>query len=87
MPAWRDRSEAFCRRFGARVPVLLAPMAGVDAPELSASVARAGGLGACGALLMSPGEIGEWARTVPWREQRRVSDQPVGSRPGPSSGA
>ncbi len=64
MPAWQERSEAFCRRFDLGVPVLLAPMAGISAPELSMAVARAGGLGACGALLMSAEEIAEWARTV-----------------------
>ena len=31
-----DRAGAFCSRFGLRVPVLLAPMAGVPAPALSA---------------------------------------------------
>ena len=55
------RSEAFCRRYGLRVPVLLAPMAGASAPSLSAAVANAGGLGACGALLMQPAAILNWA--------------------------
>jgi len=58
------RTEAFCRRFGLRVPILLAPMAGVSAPSLSIAVADAGGLGACGALLMKPGEIHAWAEEV-----------------------
>jgi nitronate monooxygenase len=39
-------------------------MAGASAPELSIAVANAGGLGACGALLMQPREILEWADTV-----------------------
>ena len=64
MPAWRARADAFCLRFGLQIPVLLAPMAGVDAPGLSAAVARAGGLGACGALLMTPAAIGAWAQAV-----------------------
>lgn len=58
------RSEAFCRRFGLRVPILLAPMAGASAPSLSIAVANAGGLGACGALLMQPKEIAAWAAEV-----------------------
>ena len=58
------RSENFCRRFGLRVPLLLAPMAGACPPALSIAVAQAGGLGACGALLMQPKEIGDWAATV-----------------------
>ncbi len=60
----RDRTDAFCSRFGLRVPILLAPMAGASAPALSIAVANAGGLGACGALLMSPAGIVEWANEV-----------------------
>ena len=60
----RDRTDEFCNRFGLRVPILLAPMAGASAPALSIAVANAGGLGACGALLMSPAEIVEWANEV-----------------------
>ena len=59
-----DRTRSFCARFGIRVPILLAPMAGVSAPALSIAVANAGGLGACGALLMRPEEIANWAATV-----------------------
>lgn len=60
----QDRVDSFCRRFGLRVPVLLAPMAGACPPALSVAVAQAGGLGACGALLMQPPEITQWATTV-----------------------
>jgi nitronate monooxygenase len=59
-----DRAAAFCRRFGLQVPILLAPMAGASAPSLSIAVANAGGLGACGALLMQPAEIMAWAAEV-----------------------
>jgi len=59
-----DRTEAFCRRFGLQVPILLAPMAGVSSPSLSIAVANAGGLGSCGALLMQPDEIIAWAAEV-----------------------
>lgn len=58
------RAEAFCARFGLRIPILLAPMAGTCPPGLSIAVAQAGGLGACGALLMGPDAILDWARTV-----------------------
>lgn len=58
------RVERFCARFRLRVPVLLAPMAGASAPSLSIAVANAGGLGACGALLMQPPEIAAWAAAV-----------------------
>ena len=60
----RDRADAFCARFGLQVPIVLAPMAGVPAPALSIAVANAGGMGACGALLMTPAEILSWVTTV-----------------------
>jgi nitronate monooxygenase len=60
----RNRTTAFSDRFGLRVPILLAPMAGASAPALSIAVANAGGLGACGALLMAPPEIVAWANEV-----------------------
>src|SRR4051812_5117499 len=60
----RDRTSEFCRRFGLKIPILLAPMAGASAPSLSIAVANAGGMGACGALMMEPDEILEWVKTV-----------------------
>ena len=54
------RAEAFATRLGIRVPILLAPMAGACSPSLSIAVANAGGMGACGALLMKPEEIAAW---------------------------
>jgi nitronate monooxygenase len=57
-------SNAFCERFGMRLPLLLAPMAGACPPALSIAVANAGGLGACGALLMQPADIRAWADEV-----------------------
>ena len=62
--AVHNRTDGFCERFGLGCPILLAPMAGVPAPGLSIAVARAGGLGACGALLMQPQEILAWAAAV-----------------------
>jgi len=59
-----ERANAFCARFRLRVPVLLAPMAGVPATKLSIAVANAGGMGACGALTMSPHEIEDWSAAV-----------------------
>jgi nitronate monooxygenase len=64
MPSPVARAEAFCERFGLRLPILLAPMAGACPPELSAALANAGGLGACGALVMSPQAIARWAAAV-----------------------
>lgn len=56
-----ERSAAFCRGFGLELPILLAPMAGACPVGLSAAVSGAGGMGACGALLMRPEEIAAWA--------------------------
>jgi nitronate monooxygenase len=53
-------AEEFAGRLGIRLPILLAPMAGACATSLSAAVANAGGMGACGALLMKPEEIAAW---------------------------
>ncbi|SDR57182.1 nitronate monooxygenase [Rhizobiales bacterium GAS191] len=59
-----NRAESFCARFRLKMPILLAPMAGASAPTLSAAVMAGGGLGACGALLMQPKEILQWAEKV-----------------------
>jgi nitronate monooxygenase len=58
------RAKAFCERFGLRVPILLAPMAGACPPSLSIAVANAGGLGACGALLLQPTAMAAWAQEM-----------------------
>lgn len=54
------RANTFRERFGLRVPIMLAPMAGACPPSLSIAVAQAGGVGACGALLMRPPAILDW---------------------------
>ena len=58
------RADAFRRRNGLEMPILLAPMAGASAPALSIAAANAGGMGACGALMMKPEEIHAWAGEV-----------------------
>lgn len=59
-----DRARTFARANGLRIPVLMAPMAGACPPDLAIAVAQAGGMGACGTLLMGPDAIGDWTRTV-----------------------
>lgn len=63
------RCQRFCARFQIERPILLAPMAGASPPALSIAVINAGGLGACGALLMAPEEILHWGQQV--REHSR----------------
>src|SRR4029079_13859294 len=58
------RVEAFCQPFDRRAPIALAPMAGACPPSLSVAVVNAGGLGACGALLMPPAAIQAWVDEV-----------------------
>jgi nitronate monooxygenase len=58
------RAEAFCVAYDLRIPVLLAPMAGACPASLSIAVANAGGLGACGGLLMQPAAIKSWVSEV-----------------------
>ena len=58
------RAEAFAKTCQLGVPILLGPMAGASAPSLSIAVANAGGLGACGTLLMQPAAIKAWAAEV-----------------------
>ena len=52
----------FCERFGLRLPILLAPMAGACPTSLSIAVANAGSMGACAALLFGPNEMKKWAQ-------------------------
>ncbi|WP_376088667.1 NAD(P)H-dependent flavin oxidoreductase [Roseomonas sp. CCTCC AB2023176] len=63
MPTPKQRAEAFCERFGLRVPVVMGPMASASPPALAAAVANAGGLGSLGALQMGPVAIADWAGT------------------------
>jgi nitronate monooxygenase len=55
------RAQDFCRSYDLSMPILLAPMAGACPASLSIAIAKAGGLGACGALLMQPDAIKAWA--------------------------
>lgn len=56
----KARVQAFCERFGLRVPILMAPMAGASPARLAVAVANAGGMGALGALMTTPSGIAEW---------------------------
>ena len=79
-----NRADAFCTRFGLRLPILLAPMAGACPPPLSAAVIgwKVGGLGACGALLLKARRTARLGRQGAL-QLHRVPNQSVdpGSRP------
>jgi nitronate monooxygenase len=55
------RAATLCETLSLRVPILMAPMAGACPTSLAIAVANAGGLGGCGALLMQPDAIRNWA--------------------------
>lgn len=67
----RRRANAFCADHGLQAPILMAPMAGACPPALAAAVMKAGGMGGCGALLMDPKAIAQWAVDL-----RDISDGP-----------
>lgn len=50
----------FCDRYGLRMPILSAPMAGACPPALAVAVAGAGGMGAAGMVLDGPERIAAW---------------------------
>jgi nitronate monooxygenase len=75
------RVETFIARLGIRIPILLAPMAGACPPAVSIAVANAGGMGACGAVLMKPKAIRAW--TEEFRQQSRGEFQINLWVPGP----
>src|SRR5712691_5858245 len=58
----RERAAAFCRRFGLRLPILMAPMAGACPVGLAAAIGNAGGMGGLGALMTTPDGIAAWVQ-------------------------
>jgi nitronate monooxygenase len=65
----KQKAKEFCDLYELRTPIFLAPMAGACPVSLSVAVANAGGMAACGALLMQPNEIATWASEL--RSQTR----------------
>ncbi|WP_373460319.1 NAD(P)H-dependent flavin oxidoreductase [Pseudokordiimonas caeni] len=56
----RSRIAAFSARYGLQVPVLEAPMAGICPVGRAIAIARAGGMGAMGAVLTPAAGITDW---------------------------
>ncbi len=59
-----ERVERFCQQYELRLPILMAPMAGACPASLASAVGSAGGMGACGALLMNADAINAWVAEV-----------------------
>lgn len=55
-----ERAREFCQDYELDIPIIMAPMAGACTTELAAAISNAGGIGSCGALLMSPEQISHW---------------------------
>lgn len=60
MSAARARAQAFAAAHRLALPLVQAPMAGVPSLPLAGAVARAGGMAAMGALMLTPEAIGDW---------------------------
>jgi nitronate monooxygenase len=60
--AWSD--TALSRLLGIRYPLIQAPMAGVNTPELVAAVSGAGGLGSLGAATLGPDQLRDQLETI-----------------------
>jgi nitronate monooxygenase len=56
------RADSFCAKYGLKLPILLAPMAGASPASLSIAVANAGSMGALGALMSEPDAIRAWVQ-------------------------
>jgi nitronate monooxygenase len=59
--AARDRAARFCQRYQLTIPILEAPMAGVNSLARAVAIANAGGMGAFGAAQTQPDDIPRWA--------------------------
>ena len=57
----RARAEAFCAAYGLTLPVIHAPMAGLQQTDLARAVMAAGGMGGYGALMIPSDGITAWA--------------------------
>lgn len=57
-----SRADSFCVKYGLKLPILLAPMAGACPVSLSIAVANAGSMGALGALISEPDAIQSWVQ-------------------------
>lgn len=59
-----NRAAGFCAAYDLQVPILMAPMAGACPASLAIAVAKGGGMGACGCLMLPPDAITDWVREM-----------------------
>lgn len=75
------------QRFHLDHPIIQAPMAGSDTPELAAAVSNAGALGSIGAGYNTPAQIAELAKTVRSRTVRPYGFNLFAPTPAPKAPA
>ena len=57
-----EKTKRFREEYGLTVPIIMAPMAGACPPALAAAVSNAGGMGACGSLMLDSEQIKDWTK-------------------------
>ena len=55
-----EKTKKFCEEYELALPIIMAPMAGACPPALAAAVSNAGGMGACGSLMLDSEQIKDW---------------------------
>ena len=55
-----EKTKIFCEEYELALPIIMAPMAGACPPALAAAVSNAGGMGACGSLMLDSEQIKDW---------------------------
>lgn len=55
-----EKTKFFCEEYELALPIIMAPMAGACPPALAAAVSNAGGMGACGSLMLDSEQIKDW---------------------------
>ena len=55
-----EKTKKFCEEYELALPIIMAPMAGACPPALAAAVSNAGGMGACGSLMLNSEQIKDW---------------------------
>ena len=52
-----EKTKRFCKEYGLRVPIVMPPIARACPPALGVAVSNAGGMGACGVLMLEQHQI------------------------------